>query len=320
MVILLSNKGELSNGGSQGAFWIFVLFLFFLFVSSSPFIIATILGTNFFDQNAGLFWITIGFVLLSIFGIAGFEFGGSRFGILIDKRNMLSLSKFQVLIWAVLIFSSYIIIAASRSASDKPYPLDVKIPYTLWLILGINIFSFISSMIIKNDRAQSETLDKAEKIRIQSNLKENQYILGTLVKNREPRASFSDIFRGEEVSNHDLPDIGKIQMFLFTIVVWLAYAISIYQLLIRSPESFNFPELSRGMTAMLVISNVGYLAFKAIPQKNLSPNYASMTPEKGQIKNKMDIFEIGIYAMEIAVVGAIVYAMIAFPIWLKSAV
>ena len=41
-----------------------------------------------------------------------------------------------------------------------------------------------------------------------------------------------------------------------------------------------------------------------------------MTFEEGQPKNKMDVFEIGIYAIELAVIAAIVYAMVAFPIWM----
>jgi hypothetical protein len=36
-------------------------------------------------------------------------------------------------------------------------------------------------------------------------------------------------------------------------------------------------------------------------------------------KKKMDIFEIGIYAIEAGLVAAIVYAMIAFPMWLNTA-
>ena len=41
-------------------------------------------------------------------------------------------------------------------------------------------------------------------------------------------------------------------------------------------------------------------------------------PEEEQQK-KIDPFDIGIYAIELATIAAIVYAMIAFPIWLKPA-
>jgi hypothetical protein len=44
-----------------------------------------------------------------------------------------------------------------------------------------------------------------------------------------------------------------------------------------------------------------------------------MRPDEERPKRKMDIFEIGAYAIEVGIVAAIVYAMIAFPMWLKSA-
>jgi hypothetical protein len=44
-----------------------------------------------------------------------------------------------------------------------------------------------------------------------------------------------------------------------------------------------------------------------------------MINDEEQPKRKMDIFEIGIYAIEAGIVAAIIYAMIAFPMWLKSA-
>ena len=39
-------------------------------------------------------------------------------------------------------------------------------------------------------------------------------------------------------------------------------------------------------------------------------------PEEEQPK-KIDSFEIGIYAIELVTIAAIIYAMIAFPMWLK---
>lgn len=39
-------------------------------------------------------------------------------------------------------------------------------------------------------------------------------------------------------------------------------------------------------------------------------------PEDEQPK-KIDVFEIGLYAIEVATIAAIVYAIFAFPVWLK---
>lgn len=36
-------------------------------------------------------------------------------------------------------------------------------------------------------------------------------------------------------------------------------------------------------------------------------------------QKKIDSFEIGIYAIELATIAAVVYAMVAFPMWLKPA-
>ena len=44
-----------------------------------------------------------------------------------------------------------------------------------------------------------------------------------------------------------------------------------------------------------------------------------MIPDEEQPKRKMEIFEIGVYAIEAGIVAAIVYAMFAFPMWLKTA-
>ena len=43
-----------------------------------------------------------------------------------------------------------------------------------------------------------------------------------------------------------------------------------------------------------------------------------MTSEEEQPKRKMDIFEIGVYAIEVGLVAAVVYAMVALPMLLKS--
>jgi hypothetical protein len=43
-----------------------------------------------------------------------------------------------------------------------------------------------------------------------------------------------------------------------------------------------------------------------------------MIHDKEQPKRKMDIFEIGLYAIEAGLVAAVVYAMMELPILLKS--
>jgi len=42
-----------------------------------------------------------------------------------------------------------------------------------------------------------------------------------------------------------------------------------------------------------------------------------MTPDEEMPNRKTDVFDIGIYVIEVAVIAAVIYAMIAFPMWLK---
>jgi hypothetical protein len=83
------------------------------------------------------------------------------------------------------------------------------------------------------------------------------------------QASWLDIFRGEEVGNRDMIDLGKVQMFLFTIVVVFSYAVLLWSLLgesstLRHPLAMNLPAFSASMNTLLTISHAGYLTTKAV--------------------------------------------------------
>jgi hypothetical protein len=91
---------------------------------------------------------------------------------------------------------------------------------------------------------------------------------GTLFNNPTVNdASFSDIFEGNEVGNAAHVDLGKVQMFFFTIVVAIAYIVALWDVVSAGGiygANFSFPELSDGMVALLGISNASYLASKGV--------------------------------------------------------
>jgi len=53
---------------------------------------------------------------------------------------------------------------------------------------------------------------------------------------------------------------------------------------------------------------------------NIVVSWVGMMADEEHAKRKMDVFEIGIYAVEVLIIAAIVYAIIAFPAWLKPAI
>jgi hypothetical protein len=92
---------------------------------------------------------------------------------------------------------------------------------------------------------------------------------GILCINQDPKdASFNDIFTGEEINNCDRLDLSKIQMFYFTIIAVVTYAVALYGLMhtnaLNPGDLKNFPPLPDGLVALLTISHSGYLINKAV--------------------------------------------------------
>jgi len=79
-------------------------------------------------------------------------------------------------------------------------------------------------------------------------------------------ARLADLFQGEEIGNAAHLDLGKIQMFYFTLILVLAYAVMLGYMFSGNTGTIKaLPSLPDGMIALLGISNGGYLVNKVIP-------------------------------------------------------
>jgi hypothetical protein len=89
---------------------------------------------------------------------------------------------------------------------------------------------------------------------------------GQVMVNTDPaNARWSDMFRGEEVGNGGQLDLGKIQMFYFTLILVLAYGAALASAFTNSTSIISqFPAVDSSMVALLGISQAGYLSNKAI--------------------------------------------------------
>jgi len=74
----------------------------------------------------------------------------------VDDRNRMSLSRLQMLLWVVVIVSAFGTIAIRRlhqaplTEADIVGAMDIGVPQTIWLLLGISTASFIGSPLIKS--------------------------------------------------------------------------------------------------------------------------------------------------------------------------
>src|SRR5215213_5180271 len=182
-------------------------------------------------------WLVIMVLLGASCVVIGLGTTGLWRGLLIDSRNRMSLSRLQLLLWTVLVLSAFLTAATIKSQKKN---LEVT------------------------REAKDKTTEALDKVGDNSNkLADPQ---GALVAYEQPEnASVSDLFKGDEVISAAYFDLGKVQVFLFTLIVVFAYAAEVGAILYSTRTISALPELSTGIVALLGISHAGYLTAKAVP-------------------------------------------------------
>jgi hypothetical protein len=215
------------------------------------------------------------FGLLVVFCLfLGWVISGWPLGILVGSRNLMSLSRFQTVAWTIVILSAFLTIAFRRIiAPSVTAPLDMPMDPHLWALLGISTASLVGTpLILQNKTAKDTDNDTVNKAAVALN--ENPAVIennrqGTLYANTNIQdARVTDMFEGDEVGNTAYVDIAKVQMFLFTIIIIVAYCYEVHDALSRLdahkllPENLLMPALSAGVVGLLGISHAGYLGSK----------------------------------------------------------
>lgn len=216
-------------------------------------------------------------ILLAFFAmVAGHGIMGLWRGLLIDEQNRMSLSRLQMMLWTIVVLSGFLTAGLSNLAGGAREPLSIAIPSELWLLMGISTTSLIGSPLIKSAKkgkpANPEETDRSFSLmavqrRIEPDkIKDAMGSEGQLVYNVRPEESaVSDLFKGEETGNAAHLDLGKVQMFYFTLILVLAYAVALGTLFANAAGKIaEFPALDTGMVALLGISHAGYLTYKGI--------------------------------------------------------
>ncbi|MEE9542956.1 MAG: hypothetical protein V3V95_04160 [Thermodesulfobacteriota bacterium] len=237
-----------------------------MFIVAAIIIAGQLCGSRFV-----LWWITL--ILLILFAvIIGHGFTGLWCGLLIDERNKISLSRLQMFLWTIVILSGYFAAAQSNLLADMPEPLSVAIPEELWILMGISVTSLIGSPLVKSTKkaksANPDELKKTKSLLVTQGLTDDKTdSIGQIMVNVSPTdARWSDMFKGEETGNGAHLDLAKVQMFYFTLILVITYALQVGNELADSAKQIiEFPALDSSMLALLGISHAGYLTNKGIP-------------------------------------------------------
>jgi hypothetical protein len=195
----------------------------------------------------------------------------------------------QLALWTGLILSAFLEAALSNiRIAQAESPLTIAMPAEIWAVLGIATTSLVGSPLIlatKRDRVP-DPVDAQNTLSQLANAGKPATAEGQVIKKQRPAdASWSDMLTGDETASGTHLDLGKVQMFFFTLVLVVAYAVALGSLFLYTSGKIDaFPELDAGIIALLGISHAGYLANKAVPRSDPSqvpPIVARISPPSG---------------------------------------
>lgn len=201
---------------------------------------------GFLGERTVLAWISIAVLMAAFAAIAGHGVTGRSTGVLIGDLGRLSLSRLQMLLWTVLVLSGYMAAALANIGRGARDPMNVNIPTELWLAMGISTASLVAApaALAHKQRKQGGTSAPLPE---------------------EFDSRFAGLFYGEEDGDKDRVDLGKLQMFFFTVVLILAYALTLGDMFDdKAKKAFtSLPPVDEAVVSLLAISHTGYLVKKA---------------------------------------------------------
>ncbi|MFP2927798.1 hypothetical protein ACLESO_21890 [Pyxidicoccus sp. 3LG] len=224
----------------------------------------------------GWSYVATAAVLAGFMLVLGQAISGTPFGVLINERNLMSLSRFQAAVWTVVVVAGYLTMVVARIKAGKANAVDVGIPQELWWAMGISATSLLGTPLILGGKRLRQPDAKVMELTAAQLPDENAKNIdaqrqGILYANPNIQdARISDIFQGDEVGNTAHVDLAKVQMFYFTAIAAVSYFADVSMAVMRGATD-GLPALSEGFVALLAISHGGYLVSKSTDHSNSKP-------------------------------------------------
>ncbi|GGY20025.1 hypothetical protein [Paludibacterium paludis] len=228
-------------------------------------------------------WLVNLLASLLLFAALGMWIGGRPDSVLIDNRNVISLSRLQMAAWSALILSALLTAAGLNMRIAPDAALNIALPEELLWLMGISASSLAGSALILNTKrsaAADPDLVRQTLGRTSSSDGADLTRQGVLVANASPReAHWSDLFTGEEVGNFSQLDLSRVQMFYISFLTVVVYGVMLGSLF-ASRHGFidHFPAISGQLVGLIAISHGGYLAVKAVPHSQRGNPAGAGTP------------------------------------------
>lgn len=234
------------------------------------------------------YWLMGLFVL--VLAVIGKVMCGTWKGVFVDERNVMSLSRVQMVAWSNLVLTAVLALVVQNiqvtngaCLGDAAHGCVPDIPQQLWLLMGFSTATLVASpVLLSNSGAampdEHKTQQTAGGLLEQGYDKDAQDFSGPLYRNKRPEdARWSDLITGEQLSNCLHLDLPRLQMCFFTLVALLIYAALLHEQMMSSVLYKGLPDLSNGLLAIIAISHSGYLVSKASQNSTTSTRAAADT-------------------------------------------
>ncbi len=208
-------------------------------------------------------------------------------GVLISSTNRMSLARLQTAAWTVLVLSALMAAVGQNLRAGVADPLAVNIPNHVWAMLGISAISLAGTPLVMAPKrrrspdtaelhqtlavkANKPIAKVAEPVTEQSLTRANGRLVAVgqvAAHGHTADASVADMFKGDETGNAAWVDMGKVQLFFFTLVAVLAYGFALGSTLdVSSSHAIgSLPTVDAGFVWLLGVSHAGYLGHQAAP-------------------------------------------------------
>lgn len=175
--------------------------------------------------------------------------------LLLNEDNRYSDAQLITLGWFVTIVSAYLACAAWNIAvwtiSQAMLQMEVAVPQALWVLAGIVSTGLVGTTIVRQYKKQTMGAGRFS------------------TRSSIDGAHASDLIMHDEVELQNTVDLSAVQQLLFQIAALVIYIVALGRLMAETPGNAQikaFPGIPEGFLALLGISTLTALIYKAVPK------------------------------------------------------